>query len=210
VSQVRFAQVGTPATIEPRFRIRTTDGSVIHVDELLIADDGRPIIRMTGDDRRRPIVGGGIVRFDHLRGGVRRLSDLPLLSAKWTPFFPGGAETTVLGFGSVSRPGGEVVHDSIELSPKTTMEFALPAGGTEFVATAALAAPGPMTHCVLTVGVDDQTVKTVEFSPAEPGGEVRVPLPAGKVLRVQLEFGQHFDVNDRLTLYSPFVSVSPR
>jgi hypothetical protein len=59
------------------------------------------------------------------------------------------------------------------------------------------------------VSVDDQTVKVVEFSPAESGGEVRAALPAGKTLRIQLDFGQHFDVNDRLTLFTPFVRVSP-
>lgn len=196
------AGVARPVDDSP-FRVKLNDGSIVTVDDLRLRDD-RLSFNCAGVDRVVPL--DRVVLIEQQSGPVKWLSSMdpvenihrPFLSVHW----PARMNTGVSG--EPIRFGQQVYRRGIGVHSFSRLTFRIPPGYTHFRTRYAIDGERPYADVTIRVLLDEQVVHEVEsFRAGVLSPVIDLPLGDARTITLEVDYGQGFDVQDRLNWIEP-------
>ncbi len=190
----------------PRFTLRLATGSVLSGDALALE----------GDKLTFAVAGGGqasvpatlVASVEHTGGPVAWLSTRAPAESVYTPFFEGEFtpqfDRTVAG--EPIRFNGQVVQRGIGMHSRTRMSWAVEPGDKTFRSRFQIDPSLGYADVDVRVLIDGKVVhETLGFKAGTASPVVEVDLSGAKVLTLEVDYGQGYDVHDRVTWIEPAI-----
>ena len=200
VRGVTLAKIGAGRPVVAGLRIRLADGSVCLVKSVQLLGDGQlQVERTAGASLKLPL---RIVQSIQNEGGrAQFMARLKPAELTYTPFaqFSEEAPARSERFEQVVLDG-RTYRDVIQLRPKTIFTVASPVDG-KFHMRYACGKSGQFTDMDVKVSVGGSIVADKKgIRSAKPGSVIEAPVKKGDMVRIEVDYGQNFDVQDFLWL----------
>ena len=189
-----------------RFTLRLSTASVLSCDS----------IKLAGDKLNFTVSGGAkasvptalVASIEHTGGPVAWLSTRTPSEATYVPFFEGDFtpqfDRTVTG--DPIRVNGQIVQRGIGMHSKTRMTWPVLPGDKTFRARYQIDPSLGYADVDVRVFVDDKLVhETKSFKAGATSPVVEADLSGAKTLTLEVDYGQGYDVHDRLTWIEPAI-----
>jgi hypothetical protein len=198
---------GRPANPTPKFVVRLADGTVLPCTAVAIANDTLQIAPVGAEVRGIPI--GQVVAIEHTGGPVRWLADRTPTLAVYTPFF-GGTYTHRLNrsvTGGPIRVAGKTYDHGIGVHSYSKLTYAVEPGDREFRTQYAIEDALPYADVDVRIYVDDKLVhEQKSFRTGTLSPTIETDLRGAKSLTLEVDYGNGYDVQDRLNWINPAIN----
>lgn len=190
----------------PAYMLRLASGSVLSCESLTLDDDKLNITVAGGAKASLPT--SVVASIEHTAGPVVWLSTRTPSEVVYTPYFTGDftpkMDKTVTG--EPIRLGNQVIQRGIGMHSKTRMTFALQPEDRSFRTRYAIDPALGYANVDVRVFVDGKSVhENKGFKAGDLSPVVEVDLKNAKSLTLEVDYGQGYDIQDRLTWIEPAI-----
>lgn len=186
------------------FRLRFQNGTSLLASAISSDDAKLTFTPVGGRKLTAPLT--TITTIEHLNGPVLWLSELRPVTAEHVPYFglsfPHRMNRSVAG--KPIRAGTQTFASGIGVHSRSTLVFAIPDGVSTFRTRFAIDNDQPMANVDVRILLDDKVA--FERAGVRAGAlseVVSLPLAGAKQLTLIVDFGENFDVQDRLNWIEP-------
>lgn len=207
LASVRFASTArqSPGGSDRAFRITLSDGSLMTANSLTFDADAA-MLKFPGGAEPRKLPLPAVVAVEQVNGPVAWLSSLPPTTDEQIPFLgkpsPSRMDRTVNG--DVIRFGDRTFARGIGVHALSRITWPLDGRYKTFRGRYALDGDLPYANVTVRVKLDDKIVhERADFAAGELSPLIQLPLGDAKSITLEVDYGQTYDVQDRLNWIEP-------
>jgi NPCBM/NEW2 domain len=194
-----------PATPTRAFRVSTTDGTVLTTDSVRLTDRDLHVLLPGNVDHPIPL--SSIAGIEQINGPVIWLSSLTPTQNIQTPFFsqrtqPGQMNKTVEG--DVIRFGDREFSHGIGVHSYSRLDFPIDPSCKSFRTQYAIDGDQPWADVTVRIKLDDKIAyEKTHVTSGVLSDVVNIDLNGAKTLTLEVDYGENYDVQDRLNWIEP-------
>ncbi|MBC7784888.1 MAG: NPCBM/NEW2 domain-containing protein [Burkholderiales bacterium] len=200
---------GRPKSKPPEFTVRFTNGGVLSADSIAWRDNS-VIVQIAGANAGKSVELGqrSVAAIERSGGRVAWLSSRVPTGVSYTPFFQGNfaprMDRTVTG-GPI-RFGKNIYQRGIGMHSRTRMTWTIEPGDASFRTRYAIDPQLSYADVDVRVYVDEKIIhETKGFKAAALSPVVTADLAGAKTITLEVDYGQNYDVQDRLDWIEPAI-----
>ena len=209
VAAVDLATTASPSTapteFQPLFRLSLADGTIVSADSISLAAD--KVKFKTADTVDHAIPLATLTDVEQINGPLIWLSACPIAQEIQTPYFGDRTQLAQMDKtvqGDPIRSGDREFARGIGVHSYSKLVFSIPPGCQSFRTQYALDGDATWAHVTVRVKLDDRVVhEKANVIAGQLSPVVTLDLTGAKTLTLEVDYGENYDVQDRLNWIEP-------